>query len=61
MGAVSFANDIKLLTPTFKGLNNLAVFVRNILRSMTLSSMAQKVNIWYIKVEIVWFIMKMFM
>ncbi len=59
VGAVAFADDIKLLTPTF--LKSKSVFVSNMLRSFKLSSMAQKVNIWYVKVEIVWFIMKMFM
>ncbi len=37
MGAVSFADDIKLLTPMFKGLKKLVSIWRNMLRSMTLS------------------------
>ncbi len=61
MGGVSFADDIKLLTPTHKGLNKLIIFVSNMLQNLILNVMVQKANIWYIKVEIVLYITKMFL
>ncbi len=61
MDGVSFADDLKLLTPIHKGLKKLIYIVSNCLQNLILNLIVQKANIWYIKVELVLYITKMFL
>ncbi len=62
MDGVSFADDIKLLTPTHKGLNKLIYICEQYAAEFEIKYlMVQKANIWYIKVEIVLYFTKMFL
>ncbi len=60
MGGVLFADEIKLLTSTHKGLNKLIYICEQYAAAFDIKLMVQKANIWYIKVEIVLYITNMF-
>ncbi len=61
MGGVSFADDIKLLTPTHKCLNKPIYICEQYDAEFVIKFNGAKANIWYIKVEIVLYITKMFL
>ncbi len=60
MGGVSFV-DIKILTPMHKGLNQLIYICEQYAAKYDIKFNGAKANIWYIKVDILLYITKMFL